>query len=76
MLNQISILDGKVAAFQGGIVVREQSSGEIVGAVGVSGAAGDEDEYCALYGVQNCELGASNLLVTEPAEHSCKTLVE
>lgn len=74
VLNQISILDGKVAAFQGGVLVREQSSGEIVGAVGISGAAGDEDEYCAIYGVDNCAMGVSKLLVTEPAEHSCKTL--
>ena len=61
-----------MAAFQGGVLVCEKESGEIVGAVGVSGAAGDEDEYCALYAVQNCEMG--NLLDTSPSEHSCKTL--
>ena len=67
-------MDGKMAAFQGGILVREKSTGEIVGSVGVSGAAGDEDEYCALYGVHNCEMGLASLLVTEPPEHSCKTV--
>jgi uncharacterized protein GlcG (DUF336 family) len=76
VLNQISIMDGKMAAFQGGILVREKSTGEIVGSVGVSGAAGDEDEYCALYGVHNCELGLASQLDTVPSEHSCKTLAK
>lgn len=76
VLNQISIMDGKVAAFQGGILVREKSTGEIVGSVGVSGAAGDEDEYCAIYGVQNCEMGLSSLLVTVPPKHSCTTVAK
>lgn len=48
VLNQISTAEGKMAAFQGGILVREKATGEIVGSVGISGAAGDEDEYCAL----------------------------
>ena len=65
-------MDGKMAAFQGGILVLESCTGAVVGSVGVSGAAGDEDEFCALYGVQNCEM--ANLLATEPAQHSCKTL--
>mmetsp|Transcript_29355 Transcript_29355/g.62368 ORF Transcript_29355/g.62368 Transcript_29355/m.62368 type:complete len:174 (+) Transcript_29355:38-559(+) len=72
VLNQISIMDGKMAAFQGGILVRDKCTNEIVGSVGVSGAAGDEDEYCALYGVQHCLMGTS--LITEPAVHSCKAL--
>jgi uncharacterized protein GlcG (DUF336 family) len=75
-LNQISIADGKLAAFQGGVLVRAEETGEIVGSVGVSGAAGDEDEYCALYGIQNSQLGLDSELATEPAEHSCKTLVK
>ena len=74
ILNQIKIVDGKMAAFQGGVLVREKESGDIVGAVGISGARGDEDEYCALYAVQNCEM--ANLLVTSPPKHSCNTLSE
>ena len=40
--------------------------------IGISGAAGDEDEYCGLKCVELCSLGHS--LITEPAEHSCKTV--
>ena len=53
-------------------MIREKETGEILGSVGVSGAAGDEDEYCALYGIQNCVIG--EVLETEPATHSCKTI--
>ena len=42
--------------------------------LGVSGAAGDEDEYCALVAVRKCS--AADELVSEPAEHVCKTLLE
>lgn len=45
--------------------MKEASTGDILGAVGVSGAAGDEDEYCALQGVQGCSLAAQ--LATMPA---------
>jgi len=72
VINQINTAQGKMAAFQGGILIREKETGQIVGSVGVSGAAGDEDEYCALYAVQQCEMG--NLLETDPRQHSCKTL--
>merc|ERR1740124_1728404 len=72
VLNQISITGGNMAAFQGGVLIREKGSGIIVGSVGVSGAAGDEDEFCALSGVKECMMGEQ--LVTEPLEHSCKTI--
>jgi len=72
VLNQITTLDGTMAAFQGGVLVRDKSSGEVVGSVGVSGAAGDEDEYCALRGVMECSIGKQ--LLTEPEQHSCKTM--
>lgn len=52
--------------------MKEAETGVVVGSVGVSGAAGDEDEYCALEGVKNCSL--SSELITMPEEHSCKTL--
>lgn len=48
VLNQISTIDGNVAAFPGGVLIRDATSKQIVGAVGVSGAAGAEDEYIAL----------------------------
>ena len=71
VLNQINTLDGEMAAFQGGVLIREKASNDVVGAVGISGAAGDEDEYCALRAVVESSIGDE--LLTEPAEHSCKT---
>lgn len=44
--------------------------GSIVGAIGVSGAAADEDEYLGWKGVQSVAGG----LLTEPKNHCCKTL--
>ena len=44
-LNQIVSVDSGLVAFPGGVVIRD-AEGDIVGSVGVSGAAGDEDEYC------------------------------
>lgn len=60
-----------MAPFPGGVLLREAESGAVVGAVGVSGAAGDEDEYCALAGVQEAALPG---LVWEPAHHALKDL--
>ena len=44
-----------MAPFPGGIVVKN-SEGKIIGAIGVSGASGDEDEYSAIRGVVNSKL--------------------
>ena len=41
-------MDGNVAGFPGGVLIRDKESQQIMGAVGVSGAAGAEDEYIAL----------------------------
>ena len=70
-LNQIISVDSGLVAFPGGVLIRD-AEGDIIGSVGVSGAAGDEDEYCALTAVQECS--AADELVTEPTEHACKTL--
>ena len=51
MLAMVNITQGNMAPFPGGIVIKT-NDGEIIGAVGVSGAAGDEDEHCALSGVE------------------------
>ena len=68
-LNQIISLGGNLAVFPGGVLIRDKEGGEIVGSVGVSGAAGDEDEFCALMGVQHCS--AAGELATEPSTHAC-----
>lgn len=52
LLNMSSINEGKLATFPGGIVLRTKEDGIVIGAVGVSGASGDEDEYCAMEGAK------------------------
>lgn len=52
LLNMSSINEGKLATFPGGIVLRSKEDGSVIGAVGVSGASGDEDEYCAIEGAK------------------------
>ena len=47
------------------------TDGSIVGSIGVSGAAADEDEYLAWKGVQAME---SCGLQTVPENHCCTTL--
>ena len=69
MLGMVSISQGTMAPFPGGILLKFGES--IVGAVGVSGAAGDEDEYCAIRGV--IESGFVGL-TTIPEQHSCSTV--
>lgn len=58
-----------MAPFPGGVVIKAAEGGDIVGAVGVSGASADEDEYCALLGVQEAGLEG---VVTEPVQHALK----
>ena len=55
-----------LAAVPGGVLCRD-SSGNVVGAVGVSGASADEDEHCALVAAQAVGL------VTEPRESKLAT---
>lgn len=73
-MNQVCSLDGELALFPGGILLRAKDSGDIIGSIGVSGATGDEDEYCAWYGAKYCSLGEE--LICEPEHHRCKSLKE
>ncbi len=68
-MNSMMAISGKMAAFPGGVLLRNEGN-EIVGAIGVSGAAGDEDEYCALNAVWESGLP----LEAQPKEHSCTTV--
>jgi uncharacterized protein GlcG (DUF336 family) len=47
MTSMVNITEGKMAPFPGGVLMKDQE-GNVIGAVGVSGASGDEDEYCAI----------------------------
>ena len=69
--SMVSISGGKMACFPGGVLLKDQDD-EVVGAIGISGAAGDEDEYVALKSVWESELPVQ----TEPKEHSCSTVKE
>jgi len=42
---------GRFVPVPGGVLVRD-ASGEVVGAVGISGDTSDKDEYCAIEGVK------------------------
>ena len=68
MTTMVAISQGTMAPFPGGILLTYEN--HIIGAVGVSGAAGDEDEYCAIRGVLESNLG----LATTPEKHSCSTV--
>jgi len=46
---------GKFLPQQGGVLIRD-ASGDILGAVGISGASGDEDEICGAFGVEQAGL--------------------
>eukprot|EP00527_Entomoneis_sp_CCMP2396_P002608 CAMPEP_0198139476 /NCGR_PEP_ID=MMETSP1443-20131203/2758_1 /TAXON_ID=186043 /ORGANISM="Entomoneis sp., Strain CCMP2396" /LENGTH=272 /DNA_ID=CAMNT_0043801603 /DNA_START=121 /DNA_END=939 /DNA_ORIENTATION=- len=80
----VSVMQGELIPVAGGILVQD-ADGNTVGAVGVSGAAADEDEYCALAGVRSLLLQGDgsdddhddddeSLFKTIPQQHSCSTL--
>ena len=71
MIAMVTLSNGQMAPFPGGILLTY--NGHIVGAVGVSGAAGDEDEYCAIRGVADSNIAG---LVSVPATPSCATINE
>jgi len=66
----VEISGSQIAPFPGGVLLRDKN-GTVVGAIGVSGSAGDEDEYCALQGVKAV---SALQLTSEPAQHSCATV--
>lgn len=70
MTTMVAISGNQMAPFPGGILLMLGDT--IVGAVGVSGAAGDEDEYCAIQAVIEANLG----LTTVPEQHSCSTVMD
>mmetsp|Transcript_20159 Transcript_20159/g.43492 ORF Transcript_20159/g.43492 Transcript_20159/m.43492 type:complete len:250 (+) Transcript_20159:225-974(+) len=74
-----SVMKGELIPVAGGVLIQDET-GATVGAVGVSGAAADEDEYLALKGVQVLEEenGGSRgeFFQTQPPQHCCSTLKE
>ena len=50
-LNAIS--DGRYMPVAGGVIIKNKA-GQVIGAVGVSGAQSDSDEQCALWAIEHC----------------------
>lgn len=71
MISMGAISDGKLAPFPGGVLIRNLK-GKIIGAVGVSGASADEDEYCALNAIQKHPKLKG--FATVPEKHVCTTI--
>ena len=59
-----------MAPFPGGVLLKSKQDGCVIGAIGVSGAAGDEDEYCAIIAAAQSLFG--DAIVFEPARHALK----
>ena len=55
MVTLAATAQGKFLPQQGGVLIRD-ASGTILGAVGISGATGDEDEVCGIFGVEKAGL--------------------
>lgn len=47
----VNIAEGKVMPIAGGVLIRDADN-EIIGAVGVSGDVSDQDEFCAITGIE------------------------
>jgi len=52
-----SVSQGRVIPVPGGVLIRD-AAGELLGAVGVSGDLPDNDEACAVYGIEAARLAA------------------
>ena len=52
-----AISDGRVASSRGGVLIRDKD-GEVLGSVGVSGDRPENDETCAVFGVESIGLVA------------------
>lgn len=63
VISMSTIVEGKIAPFPGGVLLKARETGEIVGAIGVSGATSDEDEAVALAGAKLF----SDLIASDPA---------
>lgn len=69
LANMVSCMDGRVAAFPGGVLLLPAGGGnEIVGAVGVSGASSDQDEWLALTSIRECGFSGRTDPETSPLE--------
>jgi uncharacterized protein GlcG (DUF336 family) len=54
-----SLSDGRMLASPGGVLVRDKA-GDIIGSVGISGDTGDNDEKCAIAGIEAAGLATGD----------------
>jgi len=56
--NALSVMSGgRMVPVPGGVLIRS-GSGDVLGAVGISGDTADNDEICAVYGIESARLTA------------------
>lgn len=55
----INISDQRLLPVPGGVLIRDKSN-KIIGAVGITGDLSDQDEHCAIVGIQAAELIADS----------------
>ena len=53
----VALADGEIVPNPGGVLIRDKN-GDIIGSVGVSGDTGENDELCAVAGIQAAGLSA------------------
>lgn len=68
MTSMVAISGNKMMPCPGGVLIKNQEN-DVIGAVGVSGASADEDEYCGMVGV----IETNPLLKILPETDSCTT---
>lgn len=44
--------EGRVVPAPGGVLIRAEKGGEVVGAIGISGDTSEKDEICAVHGIE------------------------
>ena len=57
MITLAATAQGRVLPQMGGVLIRD-AAGAILGAAGASGASGDQDEACCVYGIEQAGLKA------------------
>jgi len=48
-----AISNGRYMPVPGGVLIKNKT-GQIIGAIGVSGATSDDDEQCAIWAIHHC----------------------
>jgi uncharacterized protein GlcG (DUF336 family) len=48
--------EGRIVPAPGGVLIRLGQGGDVVGAVGISGDTSDQDEICAVHGIESAGL--------------------